>query len=158
MADSENRKKSEKVSEEAGVSAKSATGASQTPALKPGETAESHLAPFAKPYNEYFEKVHEAYRANVQSAREIYGTYMKAAQHAIEKGDADAYRAAAEKFSIAWSELATTLASKVDRAFDTYHRMIGTAFASGASAVLGPGCQIMVARSITIVALHRTLY
>ena len=158
MADSENRKKSEKASEEAGVSAKSASGASQTPALKHGEMAESHLAPFAKPYNEYFEKVSDAYRANIQTAREIYDTFMKAAQHAIETGDADAYRVAAEKFSTAWSELATTLASKVDRAFDNYHRMIGTAFASGKSAILGPGCLMLVARSITIVAWHRTLY
>ena len=158
MADTENRKKTEKASEEAGVSAKSAAETSQTPALKPGEMAESHLAPFAKPYNEYFEKVHEAYRTRVRTAHEIYGTYMKAAQHAIETGDADAYRAAAEKFSIAWSELATTLASKVDRAFDNYHRMIGAAFASGAGAVLGPGCLMLVARSITIVAWHRTLY
>jgi hypothetical protein len=159
MAD-ESRKKHEQGSEEAPVSAKSAAATSLAPSATapPEGDAESHLALFSKPYNEYFEGIQEAHRAHVQRASEIYGAYVKAVQSAIEKRDRDAFNAAAEQFNTALPELGKAFVTNVDRTFSAYHGAIRSVFASGASSVLGPGCLLTVGRSIAIVSWHRLQY
>lgn len=140
MADSAGRKKGEGQAER-----------------ESGES-ESHLLPFAKPYNDYVGTVQEAYQALFQSAQETYGTYVRDAQAAIATRDAEAYRVAGEKFWAAWSDLGKPMAASVGQAFDKYHDEIRSAFAAGASASLGPGCLMLVARSIAAVACHRACY
>ena len=158
MADSTGRRKSEKDAEVATASAELGTGTTQSPGVNPAVGSDSRLLPFAKPYNDYFDCVLEAYRTLVQSANDIYGVYVKAAQAAIENRDAEALRVAAQTFYTAWAELGKPMAASMGRAFDTYHQEIRSAFASGASTVLGPGCLTIAARSIATVAWHRTFY
>jgi hypothetical protein len=121
---------------------------------------DAHLLPFAKPYNDYFDAVQEAHRSLHRRAGETYTAYVKAAQDAIGTRDAESLRSAAEQFSAAWAELAKPdhMAASVSRAFDTYHREMRSAFASGATSALGPVCFALVAYSMAVVASHRMGY
>lgn len=124
------------------------------------EEANAHLLPFAKPYNAYFDAVHEAHRSLQSKASEAYEDYIKAARAAMEARDPEALRSAAEKFHADWTELAKPehMAKSVSRAFDAYHEDLKAAFGSGASAALGPGCFALVAYSMAVVASHRVAY
>jgi hypothetical protein len=117
----------------------------------------SHLLPYAKPYNEYFNAVNEAQRGLCQRLSEIYTTYVEAMRDAIEARDGARLVAATEKYYAAWIELAkpTHMRAVVSRAFDTYQREMKSAFASGATGALGPGCLGLVAYSMAVVASHR---
>jgi hypothetical protein len=161
MVDDADRKGNENETPSGSTAAEASPGA--TPAAvedKPPDQPESHLSPFAKPYNEYFKAVQEAYRSLHDKAVETYTAYVKAAQDAVQARDAEALRSATEKYNTTLAELANPgpLSQSVSNAFDIYHKEMMAAFSSGATGILGPGCIAVVAYSMAVVASHRMAY
>lgn len=144
-------KKTEPASAESGSGANQSRGQAVS-----NEKAESHLLPFAKPYNQYFDAVREAHRSLHETAVATHNSYVKDAQEAVKARDAEALRSATDKFYTAWNELAKPfhIASSTNDAFEAYRRELTSAVASGALSPLGSGCLAMVAQSIAVVASH----
>ena len=161
MADDQDRHDSEDNTQDESTSVEVSSGTGQAPSEDTApDQSDSHLLPFTKPYYDYFDAVCQAHHALQRRAGETYMAYVKAARDAMESKNAEAHRAATEKFHRTWDELtkpAYILAS-VSRAFEVYHREIKSAFASGAADLLGPGCFALVAQSMAVVASHRMAY
>jgi hypothetical protein len=153
--DSENVTQDESISQEVSPGTGRAAGEEIAP-----DQSDSHLLPFSKPYHDYFDAVYEAHRALHRRAGETYMAYVKAARDAMGARNAEAHRSATEKFYRAWTELTkpADIIASVSRAFDAYHREMRSAFASGATEGLGPGCFALVAHSMVVVASHRMAY
>jgi len=161
MADDQDRQDSGNDTQEESTSQEVSPGTGQAPLEDTApDRSDSHLLPFTKPYYDYFDAVCQAHHALQRRAGETYMAYVKAARDAMETRNGEAHRAATEKFHRTWDELtkpAYILAS-INRAFDAYQREIKSAFASGATDLLGPGCFALVAQSMAVVAAHRMAY